>query len=266
MILYNPFVFGAPKSDLWPFWEKHNPEHSETINYSVWQFFLNQYLVTNPSSKESPESQIHRVRYADVSKTDQAQLKAALLTLQKTSITQFTRSEQLAFWINLYNASTVLLILEHYPVESITKISFGFFDFGPWEEKFLQIEGKSLSLNDIEHRILRPIWKDNRIHYALNCASLGCPNLQSQAFTAKNTELLLEKGAIEFINHPRAVQKLEGEVWLSKIYDWFQEDFGKSEKGVLQHLMKYSKTNWVEEVEENELEIEYQYNWQLNET
>ena len=109
------------------------------------------------------------------------------------------------------------MILEHYPVESITKISFSFFSFGPWDEELLTIEGEELSLNDIEHRILRPIWQDPIIHYALNCASMGCPNLQPLAFTAKNTDSLLETGASEYINHPRGAKKEDKKLWLSKI-------------------------------------------------
>ncbi|MCV5656507.1 DUF547 domain-containing protein, partial [Escherichia coli] len=82
---------------------------------------------------------------------------------------------------------------------SITKLG-GLFSFGPWDQDVIIINGKSLTLNDIEHRILRPIWQDPRTHYAVNCASLGCPNLQTQAFTAENTQALLESAAKTFIN------------------------------------------------------------------
>ena len=121
------------------------------------------------------------------------------------------------YWINLYNAFTVHLILEHYPQDSIVDIRYGFFDFGPWDEKLLQIEDEEVSLNDIEHRILRPIWKDPRLHYALNCASLGCPNLQPESFYPGNVESLLNSRARDYINHPRGL-RFENEDDLSLIH------------------------------------------------
>ena len=149
-------------------------------------------------------------------------------------------------------------------METITNISFSFFSFGPWDEDLLSVEGVELSLNDIEHRILRPIWKDKRTHYALNCASLGCPNLLPQAFTYLNTESLLEQGARDYINHPRGV-KIQGEnLILSKIYEWYQADFGGNEEGVIKHLQRYSKNKKLDYLHADDLEIEYQYNWRLN--
>jgi hypothetical protein len=258
-------VFSAPASDLWPRWQKHNPENSEVIDHSVWQIFLDKYLVTNPLIAESPKiSGINRVRYAGVSKIDYGLLKNYLTSLEDIPVSNFSRPQQRAFWINLYNAATVNLILEHYPLESITKISFSFFSFGPWDEELLSVEGEELSLNDIEHRILRPIWQDTRIHYALNCASLGCPNLLPQAFTELNTESLLEQGAHDYINHPRGANVQDDSLILSKIYDWYQADFGGNEDGVLLHLQQYSTKEWLKSLQTEELEIEYQYDWRLN--
>jgi hypothetical protein len=207
---------------------------------------------------------INLLQYGGVSKIDYDLLKIYLTTLEGIPISSFSRPEQRAFWINLYNAATVNLILEHYPVESITKISFSFFSFGPWDEELLTIEGEELSLNDIEHRILRPIWQDPRIHYALNCASIGCPNLQPLAFTAKNTDSLLETGASEYINHPRGAKKEDKKLWLSKIFEWYQDDYGGNEAGVLIHIQKYAKENLANSLYEDELEIEYHYDWRLN--
>ena len=104
-----------------------------------------------------------------------------------------SRDEQLAYWINLYNALTVKVILDHYPVKSILDIDIspGWFSIGPWGKKLVAVEGVEISLDDIEHRILRPIWRDPRIHYALNCAAVGCPNLLREAFTGATAEVLL---------------------------------------------------------------------------
>ena len=258
-------VFSAPKSDLWPRWQSHNAENSELIDHSAWQIFLDNYLVSNQLNTESSTiAGINLVRYAAVSKKARGLLNNYLKTLESTAVTSFSRAQQRAFWINLYNASTVNLILEHYPLESITKISFSFFSFGPWDEELLTVEGEELSLNDIEHRILRPIWRDPRIHYALNCASLGCPNLLPQAFTELNTESLLEQGARDYINHPRGADVQNDSIILSKIYEWYQADFGANEAGVLLHLQQYSTKERLKFWPTDELEIEYQYDWRLN--
>jgi len=258
-------VYSAPKSDLWPRWQSHNAENSEVIDHSAWQIFLDNYLVSNQLNKESSTiAGINLVRYAAVSKKARGLLNNYLKTLESTAVSSFSRAQQRAFWINLYNASTVNLILEHYPLESITKISFSFFSFGPWDEELLTVEGEELSLNDIEHRILRPIWRDPRIHYALNCASLGCPNLLPQAFTEHNTESLLEQGAHDYINHPRGAEMQGEKLILSKIYEWYQADFGANEAGVLLHLQQYSTKERLKSWPTDELEIEYQYDWRLN--
>ena len=258
-------VYSAPKSDLWPRWQSHNAENSELIDHSAWQIFLDNYLVSNQLNTESSTiAGINLVRYAAVSKEDRGLLNNYLKKLESTAVSSFSRPQQRAFWINLYNASTVNLILEHYPLESITKISFSFFSFGPWDEELLTVEGEELSLNDIEHRILRPIWRDPRIHYALNCASLGCPNLLPQAFTELNTESLLEQGARDYINHPRGADVQDDSIILSKIYEWYQADFGGDEEGVLLHLQQYSTKERLKSLNAEELEIDYQYDWRLN--
>ena len=258
-------VFSAPESDLWPRWQSNNAENSDVIDHSEWQIFLDNYLFANLLNTENSKiAGINRVRYAAVSKKARGLLNNYLKTLESTAVSNFSHPQQRAFWINLYNASTVNLILEHYPLESITKISSSFFSFGPWDEKLLTIEGAELSLNDIEHRILRPIWHDPRIHYALNCASLGCPNLLPQAFTDLNTESLLEQGARDYINHPRGANVQDDILILSKIYEWYQADFGGNEEGVLLHLQQYSTKERLKSWPVDELEIEYQYDWRLN--
>ena len=266
-VLYKTSGIAAPKSELWPRWQTHNAENREVIDHSAWGIILKKYLVTSqlPTESSAPVG-INLLQYGGVSKIDYGLLKNYLTTLEGISISSFSRPEQRAFWINLYNAATVNLILEHYPVESITKISFSFFSFGPWDEELLTIEGEELSLNDIEHRILRPIWQDPRIHYALNCASIGCPNLQPLAFTAKNTDSLLETGASEYINHPRGAKTEDKKLWLSKIFEWYQDDYGGNEAGVLIHIQKYAKENLANSLYEDELEIEYHYDWRLNES
>ena len=98
-----------------------------------------------------------------------------------------------------------------------------------------------LSLNDIVHRILPPIWRDPRTHYALNCASIGCPNLQPRAWDASTLETQLEAAAKAFVNHPRGVRVAGDKLWVSSIYVWFKSDFGGSDAGVIAHLKRYAE-------------------------
>ena len=159
------------------------------------------------------------------------------------------------------------VILEHYPVTSIRRINIspGFFSRGPWDAPLVEVEGQSLTLNDIEHRILRPIWNDPRIHYGVNCASIGCPNLQPKPFTAENLESMLEAAARGFINHPRGVYFDGRRLRLSSIFNWFSEDFGESDREVLEHLGEYTEPSLAETLRNYTGRISYDYNWDLNE-
>ena len=175
------------------------------------------------------------------------------------------RVEQKAYWINLYNGFTVKLILDNYPVKSILKISNGLIKSGPWNMKLLNVEGEDLALNDIEHRILRPIWKDNRIHYAVNCASLGCPNLQPEPYTSENTEALLDRAAREYVNHSRGVSFEGNQLKLSSIYNWYQADFGGSKETLIRDLQKFALGDLAVKLQGFDGRIKYSYDWNLNE-
>ena len=249
----------ASKADLWPRWQKHNPTSAQKIDHSVWDRFLKKYVVAPHSSG------INRVRYQAVSDEDRKSLKVYLQTLQGLPISAYNRAEQKAFWINLYNGLTVELILSRFPVASIKEINIspGLFVKGPWGAKLLTIEGEKLSLDDIEHRILRPIWRDSRVHYAVNCASLGCPNLQPTAFTGHNAESLLEEAAKEFVNHPRGVTITNGKLRVSSIYVWFQEDFGGGE-GLMEHWREYAEGPLADALLSYTGRLEHAYDWRLN--
>ena len=224
----------APKADPWPRWQAFEAASTAVIDHRAWDQFVKKYLKPGPDG-------VNRVAYGRVTGDDRRALYEYLVALRLTSIERFNRAEQLAYWINLYNAFTVRLMLEFYPVNSIKDIEIssnplgGIFS-GPWDRKLLDVEGEPLSLNDIEHRILRPIWGDPRIHYAVNCAAVGCPNLQPLAFTGANTETLLDHAAQNYVNSPSVARVEDGQLIVSKIYAWFVDDFGGSEEGVLAHL------------------------------
>ncbi|MGH7334435.1 MAG: DUF547 domain-containing protein [Candidatus Rokuibacteriota bacterium] len=253
-------LFGPPKSNLWPRWERHNPDDTRTIDHTAWDAFLAKYVDgKHPSG-------INRVNYKAVSPEDRKSLEDYLTRLQAVLIAGYNRNEQRAYWINLYNAQTVKIILDYYPVTSIRKIKIppGLFTIGPWDGKVVTVEGERLSLNDIEHRILRPIWKDPKIHYAINCASLGCPNLSPVAFTAPNTESRLTQYASDYINHPRGASFKRNRLKVSSIYVWFQEDFGGNHAGVVQHLKQFATGDLAKQLQAHDGGLDDDYDWNLN--
>ncbi len=260
LVVVAPPAFTAPKAELWPRWQKHDPASQEKVDHGAWNEFLKRNVIA------SHPSGINRVRYQAVSADDQKLLKDYLQALQSKAVSSYHRKEQKAFWINLYNAATVNLILSRFPVASIRDINIspGLFTRGPWGAKLLMIEGERLSLDDIEHRILRPIWRDPRVHYALNCASLGCPNLQPVSYTRDNSETLLEQGAREFINHPRGVAIQSGKLRVSSIYVWFQEDFGRSAEELMQHWLEYAEPALFGALQKYQGGLAHDYDWRLN--
>ena len=260
IVLMHVAAHAAPKAELWARWQKHDPASRQKIDHGAWDKFLKQFvLAPHPSG-------INRVRYQAVTAVDLKGLKSYLQSMQALAISTCNRAEQKAFWINLYNALTVDLILSRFPVASIRDINIspGLFERGPWGAKLLTVEGEKLSLDDIEHRILRPIWKDNRIHYAMNCASLGCPNLQPDAYTSENTEALLERGAREFINHPRGVSIQKGRLQVSSIYVWFQEDFGGDPEDLMEHWQEYANPPLADALQKYNGGLAHDYDWRLN--
>ena len=249
----------APKAQLWAFWQQSNEANQQTINHRPWQTLLNNYLSTDASG-------LNRFAYAKVTKEDRQRLQNYLQDLANTPIRSYAKAEQMAYWINLYNALTVEVILRHYPVQTILDIdtSPGFFANGPWGEKLLTIEGKEITLNDIEHRILRPIWNDNRIHYAVNCASYSCPNLHQDAFSAATTEAILDSAARAYVNNPRGMSIAGDEATLSSIFKWYADDFGDTEEDLIDHLKQYANDSNRAKLAKVD-DLRYDYNWALNE-
>lgn len=249
----------APKAKLWEKWTAYDANDARSIDHTSWGRFLKEYV-------QSHSSGVNRIAYGRVSDSSRARLQAYINGLAQIPISQFNRQEQLAYWINLYNALTVKVVLDHYPVRSIRDIKSGLLSSGPWGKRLITVEGEQLTLDDIEHRILRPIWKDPRIHYAVNCASIGCPNLQPMAFTAVAAPTLLDQAAAEYINHPRGVTVNGRKLVVSSIYVWFQTDFGGSDEGVIQHLQQYASPD-LSKALARVMEIsDDRYDWTLNDS
>ena len=249
----------APEPALIAGWDVSDESNSAVIDHSFWQALLDAYLKTGDPSG------INRFDYGALKANaeDRKTLSAYLKSLAGINPRTFSRDEQMAYWINLYNALTVFVIVPRYPVDSIKDIKSGIIDFGPWNLELFPLQGQKLTLNQIEHGILRPVWKDPRIHYAANCASLGCPNLSPEVYRSDNLERLLEQAALDYINHPRGAQVQGDELVVSSIFEWYKVDFGNTDAGVLAHLKEYARPE-LAQILNNYDSFSDHYDWNLN--
>ena len=225
------------------------PENEDRIGnltfdhmHTLWNALLKEYVSSdgkvNYKSLKKEESRLDQYL---------ADIKA-----QSPNSSQWSSKQKIAFWINAYNAFTVKKILEKYPVSSILNIDNG----KVWDKKWIDIGNEKYSLNQIEHEILRPVYKDPRIHFALNCAARSCPPLWNEAWTAQNLESSLESRTKLFLNNAKFNRITKRGIQLSKIFEWYAEDFGN----IYDFLQKYS-TSTVN----NNVPISFmKYDWRLN--
>lgn len=245
----------APKADPWERWQGHAESRTVVVDYGDWNHFLDRF-------RHLGEDGVARVAYDNVTAADKARLDRFIASLQNVPVSELTRNQQYAYWVNLYNALTIQVVLDHYPIDSIenVNISPGLFSGGPWDAILAEIEGTGVTLNDIEHRILRPIWQEPRTHYVVNCASIGCPNLPPKALTADNREVMLDQAARSYINHPRGVEIKGDKLHLSSIYAWFKDDFGDD---LISHLKDYLPAGKAATLSQD-MDRVYNYDWSLN--
>ena len=264
LILVSGAAPGQSNLKLLPFWDASDESNASQIDHVAWQEILDTYL-------RSHDSGINRFDYAALKANagDTAKLAGYLSYLQELDPRTYSRREQKAYWFNFYNSLTVQVVADAYPVDSIKKISNsmlgGLIPVGPWGDVRAKVRGQDLTLDNIEHGILRPIYRDPRIHYGVNCASLGCPNLLETAFTAANTESLLDGAARAYVNHSRGVDFVDDDfIVISSIYTWFSEDFGDTEENVLKHLARYADEELADRLMKFGGTIDYEYDWDLN--
>ena len=175
-----------------------------------------------------------------------------------------SRDEAHAYWINLYNARTLDVVVAHLPVKSIRDIDLGggLFKRGPWSAKLMRVGGLDLTLDDVEHSIVRAIFRDPMSHYGLNCASYSCPNLAAKPYTGANVDQLLREGAGLYVNHPRGVRVDDRRITASRIYDWYADDFGGAD-GTRAHWLVHASPDRAAAIRSAKA-TRYEYDWSLN--
>lgn len=214
------------------------------------------------------------VDYASLANGGQEQLQAYLDSLESVSPQEFARwdrNEKLAFWVNAYNAYTVRLILDHYPIDSIRSI--GLFPNSAFRRDFIPLghlsgQDEEISLDEVEHGILRPEFKEPRIHFALVCAAKGCPKLRAEAYRAQELDRQLDEAAREFLRNPEQnrYDASTNTLYLSSVFDWFAEDFQQAAGSVPAFVARYLEEDAAENVRARQPRIEFlDYDWDLNE-
>lgn len=182
-----------------------------------------------------------------------------LESVTKDVFAKFSKKQKLAFWINAYNAYTIQLIIKNYPIKSIKDIGSIF--SSAWSKDFINLLGKKLSLDDIEHETIRKKFKEPRIHFAVNCASISCPSLLQEAYNSEHLEAQLNFSAKRFLTNKNKnyYSKTEKAFYLSKIFKWYGADFNAKYKGYVNFVKKYLTAP-------NNTPVEWlDYDWTLNE-
>ena len=248
-----------PRAIAWERWRAHAPGSRHRLDHAAFDGVLARH-------RRMGADGVARFDYA-AARGARAPLDAYLAMLQAQDIAALDRPEQFAFWANLYNALTLAVVLDHWPVASIRDIAIspGLFARGPWGARLARLAGEALTLDDIEHRILRPLWRDARVHYAVNCASIGCPNLPARAFRGDGLDGMLDAAARDFVNHPRGAGfDAGGRLVVSSLYRWFREDFGGDDAGVLAHLVRYATPDHARRIAARGRLDDHAYDWAIN--
>ncbi|MCX7116351.1 MAG: DUF547 domain-containing protein [Legionellales bacterium] len=260
-MLMTQIAIASFHKNLWPKWEAHNPLSQKVISHQKWQDFLTHRVITNNEG-------IHLVDYSHLTDSDLAELRSYITGMSQLNINQYNRHEQLAFWLNVYNALVVQTIADYYPINSVQEINIspGIFNVGPWGANLITIQGVQLSLDDIQNRIIRAIFNDPRTHFALNDGTLGAANLSKQAFLGKTIDQQLNQASEDYINSLRGIQVIEGKLIASKIFEWYVDDFGGGEQDLIDHLSNYAHEPLRHQLKKISSINSFTYNWHLNST
>ncbi len=227
----------------------HASENSEKADHGIYAELLAMYVKNGV------------VDYAGFKK-DEQKLDRYLALFDSTDVRNLSRDDQMAFYINAYNAWTIKLILSGYPgVKSIKDLG-GF--WGPWKKDFVRLGGEVVTLDHIEHDILRPEFKDPRVHFAVNCASKGCPALISEPYEGSRLDVQLDRSARNFINNTEKNYLAGDKLFVSSIFKWFSKDFNND---VIDFFIKYTDEPLIKQLEarKDQIKIKYlDYDWSLN--
>lgn len=252
LLIIQSHAFAAPKSKQISFWNDSEEQSSLQIDHSDFDSLLQKYVDT------SHVSGVNRFNYEAVTLADKALLESYLQYAQQMDPRQLTRQRQKAYWLNLFNATMINVLLDSSADESVRQLGRGV-----WRKKRLYIAMQKTSLDDIEHGVLRPIYNDPRVHFSMAAGMIGSASILPEAFTGENVEALLEKNTRDFLQHPRGAKVEDGRLVLSSIFKWYQDDFGGNFDSVKQFIQPYV-TGPVASNLASARNAKYEYDWALN--
>ena len=228
-------------------------DHSHALLDQVLKAHVQDALVNYPALKANPKD---LNAYLD-----------QLAAVTEADFQKWPEKQQLAYLINLYNAATLRLILDHYPIASIKKI--GGFLSGPWKQEVVRLFGKTTTLGAVEHEILRVKYTEPRVHFAIVCAAYGCPPLRSEAYVADRLGQQLDDQGKRFLGTAakNSVDARARVLYLSPIFKWFSEDFEKKSGSVIKFVAPFFPDDARKEIDKGGLKIKYTgYDWSLNDS
>ena len=242
-----------------PFWNDYDPSSNLFVDHTSWGYLLNKHVQLKTDGTTV-------IAYANFSQPDRQALENYIQSLASFPIEKLNRKEQYAFWLNLYNALVVRLVLENYLILSIADIKSNdnLLKKGPFNQKLISIKGWPLSLSFIRKKILSSLFLDPRFHYGLCDAAVGSPRLQRHPYTGDKVDRMLDEAALEYINHSRTLRFKEGNVLvLSALYEMYPQQFGHTTAEILQHIRHYAMDH-VKKKLSSVAQVTFDFNWSLN--
>lgn len=237
-------------------WDPSGVWSSAVIRHDAFEQFLLRYVRIGADG-------VHGVAYGEVGPASRARLERYIEGLRTLSLDAYPKRERLAYWLNLYNALVIRLVLDHYPIASLLEIP-GPDGADPFDLTLIEIDGRALSLDGIAEDVLMTSWHDPRIYLGLSCGAIGCPNLQPEPFTGARVDDQLTEAAMAYVNDRRCLLMRDGELLVSSLYLWHQDDFGGSDRAIIHHLMTYADPALAKRLQTFERIGGDIFDWRLN--
>jgi len=260
LVLFISSAQAAPKSKVIRFWDDREPLSTMKVNHTAWQEVLDLYV------DDQHASGVNRFDYAAVTSGDARKIKNYIDYLEQMEPRQFNSLEAQAFWINLYNALMVDKIVDAYQSGSsraVNRLLRGGLRSTRWNRDIAEVVMQDISLDDIEHGILRPIWNDSRIHFVLTTGALSGANVLKTAFNGDNNEALLEQAKVDFFAHPKAVRVENDRIVLNSVFDWYADDFAPNKPALLQYIRESVPESTRQSIQ-GISRTSFDYTWDLN--
>lgn len=255
LIFFSAAALSAQPTGLTQHWLPHNENSTATIDHSAFTAFLQNYVAVRDNAP-------NLVRYAQVTPASHKALEAYIDNLAQIPLDDYNREQQLAYWLNLYNAALINLVLDYYPVDKVLDI--GDAASGPWAVPVATIDSIRLTLGDIRNKILRAIWQSPTVLYGMSWAAIGGPELRAIAYIGKGIYLQLRDSAKRFVNSPQGVTIKDNQLIVSDFFDWYRQAFGGNVITLISELREHAAPALSARLDVFDKIASYKFDWNLN--